>query len=67
MKTYNGNLIADDLKMAIVVGRFNDFITNRLLSGALELRRITIWYAMKRPKVSPPLRLLRENRFFSVW
>lgn len=36
MKTYNGNLIADDLKMAIVVGRFNDFITNRLLSGALD-------------------------------
>ncbi|MDU4641830.1 MAG: 6,7-dimethyl-8-ribityllumazine synthase [Negativicoccus massiliensis] len=36
MKTYNGNLVADDLKMAIVVGRFNDFITNRLLSGALD-------------------------------
>ena len=36
MKTYNGNLIADDLKMAIVVGRVNDFITNRLLSGALD-------------------------------
>ena len=31
-----GNLIATGLKFAIVVARFNSFITDRLLSGALE-------------------------------
>lgn len=31
-----GNLIADNLKVAIVVGRFNDFITMRLLDGAKD-------------------------------
>ncbi len=35
-----GRLIATGLKVAIVVSRFNDFITKELLSGALEsLRR----------------------------
>jgi 6,7-dimethyl-8-ribityllumazine synthase len=36
MKNYEGNLIAQDLKFGIVVGRFNEFITGRLLSGALD-------------------------------
>ena len=36
MKTYEGNLIARDLKFAIVVSRFNEFISNRLLEGALD-------------------------------
>lgn len=31
---YSGQLIADGLHFGIVVGRFNDFITGRLLSGA---------------------------------
>ncbi len=31
---YSGQLIADGLQFGIVVGRFNDFITGRLLSGA---------------------------------
>ena len=31
---YSGQLIADGLRFGIVVGRFNDFITGRLLSGA---------------------------------
>ncbi|MFY4775921.1 6,7-dimethyl-8-ribityllumazine synthase [Metabacillus sp. RGM 3146] len=34
VKTYEGNLIASDLKVGIVVARFNDFITSRLLGGA---------------------------------
>ncbi len=33
---YEGNLIADGLKIGIVVGRFNEFINGRLLSGALD-------------------------------
>lgn len=36
VKTYEGNLIAKDLKFGIVVGRFNEFISGRLLSGAID-------------------------------
>ncbi|MCC2625679.1 MAG: 6,7-dimethyl-8-ribityllumazine synthase [Burkholderiales bacterium] len=32
--TYEGNLNAKDLKFAIIVSRFNDFITSKLLGGA---------------------------------
>ncbi|WP_445491118.1 6,7-dimethyl-8-ribityllumazine synthase [Niallia sp. 03133] len=34
IKTYEGNLIGSGLKIAIVVSRFNEFITTRLLAGA---------------------------------
>jgi 6,7-dimethyl-8-ribityllumazine synthase len=33
---YEGNLVAEGLKFGIVVSRFNDMITRRLLSGALD-------------------------------
>ncbi|HFK6161575.1 TPA: 6,7-dimethyl-8-ribityllumazine synthase [Staphylococcus aureus] len=33
---FEGNLIGKDLKVAIVVSRFNDFITGRLLEGAKD-------------------------------
>lgn len=33
---YTGSLIGTDLKIGIVVGRFNDFITEQLLSGAIS-------------------------------
>lgn len=36
-KKYEGNLDAKGLKFAVVVSRFNDFITERLLSGALDV------------------------------
>jgi len=36
MKTYQGKLQAKGLKIAIVVSRFNSFISERLLEGALE-------------------------------
>lgn len=35
-KTYNGKLIATGLKFGIVVSRFNEFISQKLLSGALD-------------------------------
>lgn len=35
--TFEGKLDAKGLKFAIVVSRFNDFITDRLLSGALDV------------------------------
>jgi 6,7-dimethyl-8-ribityllumazine synthase len=36
VKTYEANLIAKDLKIGIVVGRFNEFIGGKLLSGAID-------------------------------
>ncbi|WP_134700522.1 6,7-dimethyl-8-ribityllumazine synthase [Ammoniphilus sp. YIM 78166] len=35
-KLYEGKLIGTGLRFGIVVGRFNEFITSRLLSGALD-------------------------------
>jgi 6,7-dimethyl-8-ribityllumazine synthase len=35
-KFYEGHLIGAGLKVGIVVGRFNEFITSKLLSGALD-------------------------------
>jgi 6,7-dimethyl-8-ribityllumazine synthase len=35
-KAIEGGLVAQGLKFAIVVSRFNDFITSRLLDGALD-------------------------------
>lgn len=36
LKTYEGKLIARDYKFAVIVGRFNEFISGHLLSGALD-------------------------------
>lgn len=36
MKIYEGKLISEGLKLAIVVGRFNEFIGSKLLSGAID-------------------------------
>lgn len=36
MKTYQGKLLAKGLKIAIVISRFNQFISERLLEGALD-------------------------------
>lgn len=33
---FEGNLVSEGLKYAIVVGRFNEFITSKLLGGALD-------------------------------
>lgn len=35
-KTYEGQLVADGLKFGLVASRFNEFITNKLLAGALD-------------------------------
>lgn len=36
MKTFEGKLVSDGIKVGIVVARFNEFITNKLLSGAMD-------------------------------
>jgi len=35
-KVFEGNLLGGGLRFGLVVGRFNEFITNKLLSGALD-------------------------------
>ena len=35
MKTMEGNLVAREIKIGIVASRFNEFITSKLLAGAL--------------------------------
>lgn len=35
-KVYEGRLVAEGLKFGIVASRFNEFITNKLLAGAID-------------------------------
>lgn len=44
MKVYEGNLVSKEIKIGIVAARFNEFITSKLLSGALD--------ALKRHNIS---------------
>ena len=36
MKTFEGKLVSEDMKVGIIAARFNEFITSKLLSGALD-------------------------------
>ena len=36
MKTIEGKLVSKDIKIGIVVARFNEFITSKLLGGAVD-------------------------------
>lgn len=36
IRTYEGKLLGDNQRFAIVVSRFNEFITSKLLSGCLD-------------------------------
>lgn len=36
MKTFEGNLISREIKVGIVAARFNEFITSKLLGGAMD-------------------------------
>ena len=36
MKVYEGKLVSKKIKLGIVAARFNEFITSKLLSGALD-------------------------------
>jgi len=36
VKVFEGQLVSEGLKMGIVVARFNEFINNKLLGGALD-------------------------------
>lgn len=36
MKTYEGKLVSKEIKIGIVAARFNEFITSKLLAGAVD-------------------------------
>ena len=36
MKTFEGNLVAQNMKVALVAARFNEFITSKLIGGAMD-------------------------------
>ena len=36
MKTFEGKLVSQNIRIGIVASRFNEFITSKLLSGAYE-------------------------------
>ena len=36
MKVFEGKLVSEDIKVGIVVARFNEFITSKLLGGAID-------------------------------
>lgn len=36
MKTFEGKIVSEKIKVAIVAARFNEFITSKLLSGAID-------------------------------
>ena len=36
MKIFKGNLIAQGLKFGIIVSRFNELVTSKLLDGAID-------------------------------
>ena len=36
MTTFEGKIVSKDIKVAIVASRFNEFITAKLLSGAMD-------------------------------
>ena len=36
MKTFEGSMVANNMKVGIVAARFNEFITSKLLGGAMD-------------------------------
>ncbi|WPL38687.1 6,7-dimethyl-8-ribityllumazine synthase [Malacoplasma iowae] len=43
MKSFSGKLYSNNFRIAIVVSRFNEFITSKLLSGAVDgLKRMNV-------------------------
>ena len=50
MKTFEGKLVSKSIKVGIVAARFNEFITSKLLSGALDgLLRTFMWRGFREP------------------
>ena len=39
MQVFEGKVVAQEIRVGIVAARFNEFITSKLLGGALEIGR----------------------------
>jgi len=58
-KTFEGMLLGEGLKFGIVVARFNDFITNKLLEGAQDA---LLRHGVNEEDIeSPGCRVLRDS------
>ncbi len=74
MKLIEGKIDATGLKVAIVVSRFNEFITNKLLGGALDcLKRnnadeenISVAWVPGSFEIPPVARLMAESKKFDA-
>ena len=63
MKTYEGKLVSKDTRIGIVVARFNEFITSKLLGGAVDtLKRHDVNEAAIDAVVWPPFTICQSNR-----
>lgn len=75
MKTVKGDLIAKGLKFGIVVSRFNEFISSRLLEGACDMlsqhgvdeKDITLFWVPGSFEIPPVAsRLARSGKYDAV-
>ena len=70
----DGNLLAGDIHVAIVVSRFNDLVTDRLLAGAIDTfrrhgvsdNRITVVRVPGAFEIPLPAKLLAESGKFNA-
>ena len=63
MKTFQGKLQAKGLKIGIVLSRFNQFIGERLLEGALDALHKLVSFQAEATSVIPHLLVL----FAAAW
>ena len=74
MKTFEGKLVSKSIKVGIVAARFNEFITSKLLSGALdgllrhEVRRMTFMWRGSRSFEIPLVasKMAKSGRYDAV-
>ncbi|MCC7146968.1 MAG: 6,7-dimethyl-8-ribityllumazine synthase [Phycisphaeraceae bacterium] len=75
VKKVEGDLLAGDLKFAVVVSRFNDFITSKLLEGAIDVvvrhggkeERVTVAYVPGSAELAvAALKLAKSGKFDAV-
>jgi 6,7-dimethyl-8-ribityllumazine synthase len=74
MKKYEGKLDAKKLKVAIVISRYNDFITSKLLDGALdclsrhqcEESNIDIAWVPGSFEIPPAVKIMAESKKYDA-
>ena len=64
MKTFEGTLVAHGMKVGIVAARFNEFITSKLLSGAMDVHVAWVPGAFEIPVIAA--RMARSGKYDAV-